>query len=140
MTTLYHQVSIATSPIKLFERLSTEDGIGSWWDRPKAIGTADRRVLEFRPGPEHGVLKMKVVHEVPGRLVEWQCISTHPGNSPASAWTDTSITFEITAKNSGSVLNFRHSGWNESSEYLGFCNYQWGVALQKLKQVSESMS
>ena len=33
------------------------------------------------------------------------------------------------------ILNFRHSGWDETSEYFGFCNFGWGQALQKLKQV-----
>ncbi len=26
------------------------------------------------------------------------------------------------------ILDFRHSGWDENSEYLGFCNFAWGEA------------
>ena len=37
------------------------------------------------------------------------------------------------------ILTLRHSGWDEASEFIGFCNFQWGVALQKLKQVCESL-
>jgi len=36
------------------------------------------------------------------------------------------------------ILNFRHSGWDETSEYFGFCNFGWEQVLQKLKQVCES--
>jgi len=32
------------------------------------------------------------------------------------------------------VMDFRHSGWDERREYLGFCNFQWGETLRKLKQ------
>jgi hypothetical protein len=32
------------------------------------------------------------------------------------------------------VLDFRHSGWDEKSEYLGFCNFAWGETLLMLKQ------
>jgi hypothetical protein len=32
------------------------------------------------------------------------------------------------------VLEFRHSGWDESSEYFGFCNFAWGETLLMLKQ------
>src|SRR5262245_20964993 len=35
-------------------------------------------------------------------------------------------------------LEHRHSDWDETSEYFGFCNFGWGQALQKLKQVCET--
>jgi CoA-transferase family III len=38
------------------------------------------------------------------------------------------------------ILDFRHSGWDERNEYLGFCNFQWGETLRKLKQWCESDS
>ncbi len=36
------------------------------------------------------------------------------------------------------VLDFRHSGWDENSEYFGFCNFAWGETLLMLKQWCES--
>jgi catechol 2,3-dioxygenase-like lactoylglutathione lyase family enzyme len=138
VATLYHQLSIQTSRERLYEAIATEGGIADWWDAPKALSADDGLVLEFRPGPEHGVLRMKVLERVPGTRVGWECISRHPASSPASAWTGTRITFEIGAAENGVMLDFRHTGWDESSKYLGFCNHQWGVALQKLKQRCES--
>ncbi|MEP6878350.1 MAG: SRPBCC domain-containing protein [Nitrosospira sp.] len=138
MATLYHQVWVNASTVKLYEAISTEKGIGSWWDKPRAAELAIGSVLEFSPGAEHGVLRMKVLERVQGKRVEWECISTHPKNSPASAWTGTHIIFEITERENMAILDFRHSGWDENSEYFGFCNYHWGVALQKLKQWCES--
>ena len=38
------------------------------------------------------------------------------------------------------LVDFRHSGWDERSEYFGFCNFSWGEALGKLKQRCESES
>ena len=68
-----------------------------------AIGS----VLEFSPGAEHGVLRMKVLERVQGKRVEWECISTHPKNNPASAWTGTHIIFEITERENMAILDFR---------------------------------
>jgi len=72
---------------------------------------------------------------VPFRLIEWECISTHPKTSPASAWTGTHVVFEITQRAPMSleitrrkhmaVLDFRHSGWDEANEYFGYCNFGW---------------
>ena len=68
-------------------------------------------------------------------------------HSPASAWTGTHVVFDIarraappwaTERVDTAVLDFRHSGWDERSEYLGFCNFHWGEALQKLKRWCES--
>lgn len=84
------------------------------------------------------MLKAKVLKLDPGKRIEWEFISTHPKTSPASAWTGTHVVFEITGKENLAILDFRHSGWDENSEYFGFCNYGWGAALQKLKQVCES--
>ena len=72
---------------KLYEAISTEKGIGSWWDKPRAAEWDIGPILEFSPGAEHGVLRMKVLERIQGKRVEWECISTHPKNSPASAWT-----------------------------------------------------
>ena len=50
--------------------------------------------LSHDPGPEHGVVRLKVLETSPEKRVEWECISTHPKSSPASAWTGTHIVFE----------------------------------------------
>jgi uncharacterized protein YndB with AHSA1/START domain len=138
MATLYHQVWISTPREKLYEALTTESGIESWWDKPRAVKSDAGVVLEFSPGPAHGLLRMQILDVVQGQRIEWECISTHPQSSPASAWTGTHVIFEITEKEAVTILNFRHAGWDENSEYFGFCNYQWGVALQKLQQVCEA--
>lgn len=122
----------------MYTLIATESGISRWWDAPKAVKDAEGTILEFRPGERHGVLRMRVLDLAPNRRVEWQCISTHPQSSPASAWTGTHVIFEISEKNGATILDFRHTGWDEASPYFGFCNYHWGEALQKLKQVCES--
>jgi uncharacterized protein YndB with AHSA1/START domain len=146
-TTLYHQVWIDAPTARVYEAISTEAGIGSWWDRPNIATTEAGLILEFTPGPEHGVLRAKVLEMVRDRRVEWEFISNHPETSPASAWTGTRVSFEITRRSvppwavervDMAVVDFRHSGWDEGSAYLGFCNTAWGEALGKLKQWCES--
>src|SRR6266508_6695874 len=84
--------------------------------------------LGTQPGPEHGVVKLRVVELVPKKRVEWECISTHPKCSPASAWTGTHLIFQIgdadNVVSSGSkrnqvratTLDFYQAGYNEQSE------------------------
>ncbi|HSB69256.1 MAG TPA: SRPBCC domain-containing protein [Candidatus Methylomirabilis sp.] len=151
MATIYHQVSINAPVAKVYEAISTPDGIGTWWDKQTSTQTDRGLVLEHNPGPEHGVVKLRVVELVPNKRVEWECISTHPKSSPASAWTGTHFIFEIAerggnAASSGSgrnqdcttTLDFRQTGYDEQSEYFGSNNFAWGQVLQNLKQVVES--
>jgi len=148
MATIYHQVRMDAPAAKLYKAISTAKGIASWWDKPTDTQTDVGSVLEFDPGPEHGVLKMKVLKVLPGKLVEWECISRHPKTSPASAWKGTHIifeisekapmSFEITKRKHLAVLDFRHSGWDKSNKYFGFCNFGWGEALSKLRKLCES--
>ena len=148
MATIYHQVRMNAPTVKAYRAVSTVDGVARWWDKPSATRMAVGSVLEFNPGVEHGVLRMKVLDLLPDRRVEWECISTHPKTSPASAWTGTHVVFEIsesvpmafeiTRRKRMAVLDFRHSGWDETSEYFGFCNFGWGEALLKLKKRCET--
>ena len=151
METLYHQVWMDAPVAKVYEAISTADGLGRWWAPHTSTETEAGLVLAHYPGKEHGEVKMKVLDRVRDKRVEWEIISTHPQRSPASAWTGTHITFEIAERaNPGpwlgistgtpqlAVLDFRHSGWNESSEYLGFCNFAWGETLLMLQKWCES--
>ena len=149
MATLYHEVWINASTAKVYRAISTADGVSGWWDKQTAVQTDQGIVLEHNPGPEHGVVKMKVLDLTQDKRVEWECISTHPHSSPASAWTGTHVIFDIRRRSvppwarervDMAILNFRHSGWDENSEYFGFCNFAWGQVLRKLKETCEARS
>jgi uncharacterized protein YndB with AHSA1/START domain len=151
MGSIHHQVSINAPAAKVYEAISAADEIGTWWDKQTATHTDRGLVLEHNPGPEHGVVKLRVVELVPDRRVEWECISTHPKSSPASAWTGTHFMFEIAegghgAASSGldrdqertTTLDFRQVGYDEESEFFEANNVAWRQVLQNLKQVLES--
>lgn len=147
MATLHHQVWIDAPAAKVYEALATSEGLGGWWVPHTSTQTNDGLVLAHSPGAVHGDVQMKVLDSARDKRVEWEIISTHPKNSPASAWTGTHIIFEIIEKESPghwmgmdnegqkmTVLDFYHAGWDENSEYYGFCNFAWGETLLMLKK------
>jgi uncharacterized protein YndB with AHSA1/START domain len=148
MATIHHELSINASAAKVYEALSSADQIGTWWDKQTAIQTGRGLVLEHNPGPEHGVVKLRVVGLIPNRRVEWECISIHPKSSPASAWTGTHFIFELAERTTSSgaerdqvrttTLDFWQAGYDERSEYLDSNRTAWGEVLQNLKRVVES--
>ncbi len=84
--------------------------------------------------------------------------SAHPKSSPASAWTGTRFIFEIAERDSAAsiaerdtasshstgrqdhttTVDFRHAGYDETSEFFGFNNFAWGQVLQNLERLCES--
>jgi uncharacterized protein YndB with AHSA1/START domain len=150
MATIRHQVLIDAPVAKVYEAISTPEGISTWWDKQTPTQTDRGLVLEHSPGPEHGVVKLRVAELVPHKRVEWECISTHPKTSPASAWTGTHFIFELAERDSGALsgskgnqdrattLDFCQAGYDEQSEFFGFNKLAWGEVLQNLKQVVES--
>jgi uncharacterized protein YndB with AHSA1/START domain len=148
MATIHHALRIRAPVAKVYEALSSADQIGTWWDKQTAVQTDRGLVLEHNPGPEHGVVKLRVVQLVPNKLVEWECISVHPKSSPASAWTGTQFMFELAERidSSGAgrdpmpttTVDFYQIGYDERSEYFEANKAAWGEVLQNLKQVLES--
>ena len=144
MSTIHHQLLIKAPVARVYEAIATADGISTWWDRQTAVPTARGLVLEHNPGPEHGVVKLRVVEQVPNTRIEWECISTHPPSSPASAWTGTHFTFEMAAVHGegrpgddAATLDFRQTGYDDQSEFSRFNSIAWGQVLQNLKLVVE---
>lgn len=150
MATLHHQVWINAPIATVYDALASAEGLGHWWAPHTSTQTDAGLVLAHSPGPEHGDVEMKVLDSTRGKRVEWEIISSHPKFSPASAWTGTHIIFELSQRKlpdwmggktdpaPRTVLEFRHAGWNESSEFFGFCNFAWGEVLGMLKQWCEA--
>jgi len=143
MVDIHNTLIIDAPAAEVYEALASADQIGRWWDKQTAVQTNRGLVLEHNPGPEHGVVRLRVVEQIPNQRVEWECISTHPMSSPASAWTGTHFIFELSEQaapgiGGATTLDFYHAGYNENSEFYEFNKAAWVDVLQNLKQVVES--
>jgi uncharacterized protein YndB with AHSA1/START domain len=138
VATIQHHVTIGAPVAQVYEAIATADGISAWWDKQTPVPTEDGLVLEHHPGPEHGVVRLRVVDLVPNARVEWECISTHPARSPASAWTGTHFVFEIAESDGATTVDFRQTGYDEGSAFFAANRAAWGRVLENLKSVLES--
>jgi hypothetical protein len=83
MASLRHQVRIKASRPIVYECLTTESGIGAWWNRPRASSSDGNSFWEFEPGPEHGVLRVRVESSVPDKHPPDQSLgSSRRGSAP----------------------------------------------------------
>ena len=130
---LMHTVTIHGDANKIYEAISTQKGLASFWTRdskaePKVGSTA---TFGFG-GP---VLELKVAELKPGKLVRWTDAGGFPG------WEGTTISWEIVpAKEGGKEVRFIHAGWPESvpPADLASVNYTWGRVVGRLKKHVET--
>ena len=139
MATIRHQLSINAPVATVYEAIASPDHIGTWWDKQTVTRTDRGVVMEHNPGPEHGVVQLRVAQLIPNTHIQWECISRHPKTSPASAWTGTHFIFELAeVAPEQATVDFQQVGYDERSQYFESNKAAWGEVLKRLKQVLES--
>jgi uncharacterized protein YndB with AHSA1/START domain len=132
MANITHAIRIRAPQGRVYEALSTSDGLKGW-NTPDLEGdVAQGREFTLRFGD--GVsFRWKVNKLIDGSAVSWECISG-PGASAGST-----VTFELSDKGDGrTAVELDHSGWPADHEALATCNTLWGILLGRLKNYAET--
>ena len=131
MADILHRVGVEhSSPQRVYDALSTLDGLSGWWAEKTTGDTAPGGVIEFRFGP--GGIDMKVVELDPGRLVRWEVVGG------PEEWIGTEVRFDIRQDGDWTIVLFRHEGWREPVEFMHHCSTKWATYLVSLKQLLET--
>lgn len=131
MEHIRHYLIINSSIEKIYEALTTQQGLGNWWTDQTIAKPEVGFVNEFRFGP--GELKMlKVIGLNSNKSVEWKCVGGD------DEWHDTEISFDLEEKDEKTILRFTHKDWKEATDYFGTCNFHWGLFLQSLRMLCET--
>ncbi len=129
---LMHLVTINADADKIYEALSTDRGLSSFWT---ADSHAEPKVGSIAKFGFHGpVLEMRVDELKPGKRVRWSTKGGFP------EWAGTTVTWDIKpAKDGGQEVLFDHAGWPEAvpPADLASVNYAWGRIVGRLKKYVE---
>lgn len=124
MPDILHRVGIATEPMRVFEALSSIEGIRGWWSSDTHGVAAEGGVFQFRRN------RLEVVHADPG-LVKWRY------SGPAEDWVGTEIIFRLQWRDHQTFVLFSHEGWREPNEFMHHCSTKWATFLLSLKDLAE---
>ncbi|MDH3979892.1 MAG: SRPBCC domain-containing protein [Gammaproteobacteria bacterium] len=131
MPEINHRVGIRGSLHDVYTALTTDAGLSTWWTTDTKGAGPVGSIIEFRfngGGPDFEVVELQ-----PDRLVRWR----HTGSMPEE-WAGTGISFELTESNGQVFVRFRHSSWQEASDFLAHCSSKWGAFLLSLKDAIET--
>lgn len=126
MAEIKHRVGIHASSAEVYNKLSTDQGLSSWWTEDTQGAGEVGSLINFRfggSGPDFLVIEL-----VPDRLVRWR----HSGDMPKD-WMGSEISFELSQDDKQTIILFSHYNWQESSDFLAHCSTKWAIFLMSLK-------
>jgi uncharacterized protein YndB with AHSA1/START domain len=130
MAEILHKISINAPPDRVYQALSTIDGLANWWTSTTSGESIPGKSITFRFG-EHAIV-MRVSACEPGKRVAWECTQSTP------EWVGTQLTFDLAPDGERTTLRFGHREWKEPSDFLAHCSLKWATFLLSLREFAET--
>jgi uncharacterized protein YndB with AHSA1/START domain len=134
MPDIMHLIRIHAPPERVYQALTTVEGVRRWWTLDADLDSRVGGAGEFRFYEGKGVTKVRIEELRPPGRVRWKTISA---NAPGG-WEGTTITFDLRAEGSDTVLSFAHCGFAQANEGYALVNTGWAYYLVSLQQYLET--
>ena len=121
MPAILHRVGINATPEKVFEALSTIEGLRHWWIVETTGDAKKGGLIDF------GFCEMKVVESEPKKFVHWKC------TRGPDEWVGTEVIFQLKWKDEQTFVIFKHTNWKEPVEFMHHCSTKWAIFLLSLR-------
>jgi uncharacterized protein YndB with AHSA1/START domain len=135
MANIVHRIGIRAPLKKVYDALSTMEGLSSWWTEDTKGDPSENGKITFtfktKSGDTLGAFVMKVVKLEVAKQVKWKC------EVGPEEWIGTDIVFEISEQDGMTILLFGHRNWREEVEATYHCSMKWAVFLLSLRYFVE---
>jgi len=131
MEHIRHYLTINAPVQKVYDAITTQEGLSNWWTKETIAKPEEGFLNEFMFGND-GHEKMRVTKLEPNRTVQWRC------EEGSDEWVGTTFSFDLTEKDGKTILQFAHKDWREATEFYAICNYHWGYFMHSLKKLCEN--
>lgn len=131
MAEIKHRVGIKGPAAEIYRRLTTDDGLSTWWTTDTQGAGPVGAVIEFRFGG--GGPDFEVIELIPDQLVRWR----HSGEMPED-WMGSEVLFELKPEEKQTIIVFSHYNWRQSSDFLAHCSTKWAIFMMSLKASVEN--
>lgn len=131
---------ISSSPQTVYEALTSEVGIRSWWTESSEVGTKVGEQILVTFGNTHKIMEIQVLRPI--EEVRWHVIDAKldvPGLTRTDEWVGTTIKLVIVPlSNSTTELRLQHIGLTPAIECYKICSAGWNQFIQSLKNYCET--
>ncbi len=132
MADIMHLVRIAAPQERVYEALTTTEGIRNWWTRDADLDSTinGRGTFRFHDGASVTTVTVREL-EYPLHVV-WKTASSF-----RLEWIGTTIHFDLRSEKGGTVVAFAHRGFEQADEHYAQTTTSWGTHLHNLKEYLE---
>ena len=135
MVSINHKVGIKAPILKVYDALSTVEGIANWWTKEttgisKPGGKVKVRFLE-KDGKEKGSMDFELVELTPNKKVQWRF------TAGPEEWLGTDVVFDLSQDGEYTIVLFSHNNWRELVEFTYHCSMKWAIFMMSLKELIE---
>ena len=131
MADILHRIGVqGSSPTKVYDALTSVDGLRGWWTEDTTGSAETGGVIKFRfPA---GGFDMQVLEQVPGKRVRWEVVDGPP------EWVGTTVEWDLRQDDDYTIVMLGHLGWKEPVEFMHHCSTKWATYLLSLKALVET--
>jgi uncharacterized protein YndB with AHSA1/START domain len=134
------QLALAASADAVYQALSTQKGLRSWWTQTCDVASTVGGKATFRFGEHHKV--MQITRLVAALEVRWHCVEALinvDAFKRKDEWVGTDIVFKLIPQSAGTtLLDFEHVGLTPDFECFGVCQSGWDLYLGSLQSLVET--
>jgi len=131
MPDIFHNFPIKGSANKVFEAITTAEGLNSWWSESCQATPGHHAIYNFGFGPGY----------------EWSAISSRyePGHefelrftNADADWLNTRVGFRLNESDGVTEVRFHHLGWPQQNDHYEISCFCWAMYLRHLKLFVEN--
>ena len=130
MQDIMHLIRIHASPERIFQGITTSEGIRRWWTRDAAIEPKVGAPGEFGFNGRRFVARVTVEELNPATRLCWKVAN--------AAWQGIDIEFALRGDGDGTTLVFAHRGFPRADDGYASATTRWGFYLLSLKRYLET--
>lgn len=126
-----HLFHINASRQKVFEAITTIEGLSNWWTIQTTGDASLGGSIKFEFGEFAGP-QMKVITRDKDNKLIWECTESQHG------WTGDTFTFVLDENEGKTRICFSHDGWDEQDDFYAICSFTWGRYMESLRQYCQT--
>ena len=130
MTSIKNLFHINAPKEKVYEAISTIEGLSNWWTTQTTGENKVDGIIQFRfggQGPDIKVTELK-----PNESITWECIA-----GPED-WLGTTFSFKLDENEEKTRVRFEQAGYREANDFYASCAFSWGRYMESLRQYCQT--
>ena len=129
MPDIFHDFIIKATPDRMFNGISTPEGLDPWWTKKSSGRPKENEEYELNFGPKF-IWRGRVTKCVAPTEFELQIFNADPD------WNDTRAGFRLRGEKTTNV-SFYHTGWPAANDHWRISYYCWAMYLRILRRHAE---